>query len=746
MFKYQEEYSWLTNICLNLTDACSLACVYCVPAGTRILGENGVLKNIEDIKIGDAVIGFDEFNEQNKYKKVYSTKVTQIFQHQANELLKITMNDGKQLYITDNHKVLNGRNEWTETKNLQETTGQIMSLGYLPINEDKPDIYNIDYVKGYFTAMWLTGGSHNFYHYDSGNIYAMRLAVKDDEIIERMKQYCDILNFSYIIRDFKISKKENLYKPAIFSEQKESYDFIENMYLQIQNNCNNENYLKGFIAACYDAKGHIDKDRYILSISNVDSIILQTWKTGLEYFNFQVKEDKLQVHTNLPVIRSRLLTKHKKPLEEQVRFFNLFQPAVKRKTFLALEKSCPLQRNNIKQIERVTGDFIVYNIATETRTYFAEGLAVHNCFVEQHPNYMSLEIATSAVLFVLENLEKKKKIDPKARACITYFGGEPTLSWDRVIVPLTSWIREKDFPIDLTITTNGTLLNKQRIQFLKDNNIIPLLSIDGDKETQNYNRPMRNGTSSFDAVSAIIPDLLEAFPNTTFRATIWPETAHLTFENYIFAIEKGFRKVFFMPDCRHPWTKKQANILINELNKIFELMLALFRKQIYPINFSAITSMCKNVLKLFLEEKPQKNISRSVFRCGLGTNSGAIGWDGSIYGCQEQPSKKNNIFYLGNIKTGINKELHIKLLSTYNEKTKSHCEDRSYCSHCVLDPICTGFNCPSSSYDLYKDFQQDSKIHCIWNNHMAQNCIILINTLLSENNELILNYLKRGDK
>ena len=28
-FIYKEEYKYLTNVCLNLTDACNLACRYC---------------------------------------------------------------------------------------------------------------------------------------------------------------------------------------------------------------------------------------------------------------------------------------------------------------------------------------------------------------------------------------------------------------------------------------------------------------------------------------------------------------------------------------------------------------------------------------------------------------------------------------------------------------------------------------------------------------------------------------------
>ena len=111
-------------------------------------------------------------------------------------------------------------------------------------------------------------------------------------------------------------------------------------------------------------------------------------------------------------------------------------------------------------------------------------LACRYCFVEQNPHYMTYEIAEKTVHFILNNLKKKnEKFKTNERCSITYFGGEPTLMWNEIIVPLTTYIRKNNFPIDLTITTNGTLLNKERIQFLKDNNIFPLLSIDGNSNT-----------------------------------------------------------------------------------------------------------------------------------------------------------------------------------------------------------------------------------------------------------------------
>ena len=46
------------------------------------------------------------------------------------------------------------------------------------------------------------------------------------------------------------------------------------------------------------------------------------------------------------------------------------------------------------------------------------------------------------------------------------------------------------------MTTNGTLLNQDRINFLKENEIYLLLSCDGPPEVQDYNRPCRDGSNS----------------------------------------------------------------------------------------------------------------------------------------------------------------------------------------------------------------------------------------------------------
>lgn len=378
-------------------------------------------------------------------------------------------------------------------------------------------------------------------------------------------------------------------------------------------------------------------------------------------------------------------------------------------------------------------------------------LACRYCFVEQHPHYMTLDVAKQAVHFILNNLEKKnKKFGTNEEASIAYFGGEPVLMWDEIIVPLTNYIRTNNYPIKLMITTNGTLLNEERISFLKEQKIYPLLSIDGDKNTQDYNRPCRNhNESSFKLIEPNIPILLKNFPNMCFRATIFPKTASQTFENFIYAVKMGFKNIYMCPDERHFWSEQEKLELKKEVNKIFTYLDFCYSNNIKPIQFSLIDemfiTMVEHDLDILLNRHKKEYISRSIFRCGLGTTTGAIGFDGSIYGCQEQVSKfnKNNIFYIGNLNKGIDCHRHQVLLNTYSKTEKGLNIKKELCTTCLLKNNCQNFGCPSTNLDLFNNFFIKAEIFCLWRQWIFLNCIKLNHKLVEENNLNFKNYFEK---
>lgn len=347
---------------------------------------------------------------------------------------------------------------------------------------------------------------------------------------------------------------------------------------------------------------------------------------------------------------------------------------------------------------------------------------------------MELQTAKDAIDWLVQNKRWKNEHGWKnEKVHLTYFGGEPTLLWDEIIVPLTRYAFET-YPEEVSfgITTNGTLLNEERIKFMAAYHIVPLLSIDGAPYTQNYNRPCHNSDQySFNLIKDNIPILLKYFPETTFRSTIDEHTVNKTFENYIFAQYMGFKNIYMMPNGRTEWDPKNLQILEREFKRIYMYMISWFQKnEIPPINCSCINDSFKRIRELVQKDIPM----RSCVRCGLGTGMGSIGYDGKIYGCQEQNSQEEKShFYLGDIYTGIDPKKHSQFLEEYMNVTAMTCgEHPEYCDSCPLKEICGTLNCPSSSYDLFQSFDKDNYVHCYWFRIMHE-CAVVTLKYLQEN-------------
>ena len=379
-------------------------------------------------------------------------------------------------------------------------------------------------------------------------------------------------------------------------------------------------------------------------------------------------------------------------------------------------------------------------------------LACQYCFVEQHPHYMSLDTAKKAIDYLVYNLLKKEELNllssPDETVGVSFFGGEPTLLWDEIIVPIVKYTQEK-YPklVNFSITTNGTLLSKERIKFLKDNHIIPLLSIDGDKDIQDKNRPCKNGKSSFDLIEPNIKLILDNFPNTVFRATINQSNCKNIFEkSYLFALNQGFTKIFWCPNAREEWSEENLAIFHQEINKMWMFFILCYLDNKKPLHFSKIDDAFIKILRLDIQNYYQDydtlNPVRSAFRCGIGAGSISISYDGKLFACQEQDSRKtNDYFYIGDIDNGINIEKHSQILMDFLQPIKISCNSTQLCNNCFLRPVCVDEICPSVSHDRFNSFFIKPAIDCLVDKWMAENAILAMRILVNEKNELFKEYL-----
>ena len=122
-----------------------------------------------------------------------------------------------------------------------------------------------------------------------------------------------------------------------------------------------------------------------------------------------------------------------------------------------------------------------------------------------------------------------------------------------------------------SLTTNITLLDKEKVDFFKAIDCSPMLSIDGAPETQDFQRPCKNpNLKTSELIEKNIPYILSQFPFVLFRSTIYQPTINKMFENYLYAESLGFKAINFTPDTRaRDWTNKEYNQIKEQLYKIF---------------------------------------------------------------------------------------------------------------------------------------------------------------------------------
>lgn len=365
------------------------------------------------------------------------------------------------------------------------------------------------------------------------------------------------------------------------------------------------------------------------------------------------------------------------------------------------------------------------------------------CFVIQNPNYMSLQVAKDAVDLLIKYNKQLQYDNDVPPACIKLFGGEPLLMWNQVIVPLVEYaLVEKRYRVKFSITTNGTLLTRDKIDFIKRHDIDIMLSMDGDKDTQDSNRPFKNvDLSSFDVLEDKIEMIVKSFPKILMRGTIVPDKANKVFDNIMFAKNCGFRNVGSFINELDDWPDEYMDILRSEVTKYMYYFISEMSKDhlsddfILWQPFDIALHEYKDIKKIISEKRPYQLIG--VKTCGLGLNYIAVNYKGDIFSCHDMVSfgDKNNPYCIGNIYTGIDRDRHIALLSKYiGHQLKS--EEPELCKDCIRRYICNNGFCHARSFVKNGDMTSKTRARCLFNSYLVESagfaCEVLMRT--EENN------------
>jgi uncharacterized protein len=337
---------------------------------------------------------------------------------------------------------------------------------------------------------------------------------------------------------------------------------------------------------------------------------------------------------------------------------------------------------------------------------------------------MSLEIALKGIDYIYSIINNRYKKE----FTISFYGGEPLLNFE-LIKQVVSYSKTKFINWDLkySITTNGTIMNKEIIDFLISNNFSVLISLDGPPQNHNAKRVYPDGSGSFKTVWANILKINETDP-TYFKRKI----SFSVVQSKDLSIIDTFD--FFLKNKLINENSIRFNFVNERKNNYYE------RYTYDPITLKndliAISKRIKKTLKrdkrlkTSIEKELCDTDIKRLFAKEYSLLMGACKFSSRLYldanGKFHICEKMNNRFSIGDVWNGFSYTRMQKILEKYLAIT------RNYCAKCEIKILCS---------PCYVNFAEDGnfkidKEFCKSNKKLILNKLkehVLINEIISNN-------------
>jgi uncharacterized protein len=234
------------------------------------------------------------------------------------------------------------------------------------------------------------------------------------------------------------------------------------------------------------------------------------------------------------------------------------------------------------------------------------------CTLKKEKKYMKSSTIEKAVTFFYPFLQEN--------AYIIFYGGEPLLAFDQ-IKHAVSLLQEKEKTgeksLKFSITTNGSLVNDEILDFFNTHCFNMLLSFDG--QAQEICRKPGSHKRARELIRRINRD---SYPGIEFstNSVFTPVTVNYLSQSLRSIIEMGVTEVRLSLAEDQPWDEAALMVLENELERLKDFLISYYKERgIIPlINFRPSKPGVKGL---------------EVFSCDGGRQRMAIGPGEEIWGC-----------------------------------------------------------------------------------------------------------------
>lgn len=308
-----------------------------------------------------------------------------------------------------------------------------------------------------------------------------------------------------------------------------------------------------------------------------------------------------------------------------------------------------------------------------------------------------------------------------------FFGGEPLLEWEKLqytVEKLEKLTSSKNLKFYKTLTTNGLLLSKDKLNWLNRHNFFLVVSIDGNSIMHNTHRVYPNGEGSFKNVKSAIVKAVEIFRTDRFSTitVVTPQNiSNLSDSIKYLHRELNIKRIRVSIDYFAKWNNDTSDILA-EFNKLKKYILECYHKNI-------------DIYIDIIDDKIRAYIENSCFECNFGEFKIGIAPSGNLYPCERLIGKDTEELAIGNVKYGFNSKALSDIISTRGN-INIECKECAYKSRCINSCGCT-------NYILTGNIALTDATVCFFQKLFIDSADEIANTLYNEKNRLFLNKFYR---
>ncbi|MEI8382655.1 MAG: radical SAM protein [Planctomycetota bacterium] len=300
------------------------------------------------------------------------------------------------------------------------------------------------------------------------------------------------------------------------------------------------------------------------------------------------------------------------------------------------------------------------------------------CFKEKWNEHMEESVAFDTMVWLLHASGPVRDIR------VNFMGGEPLIRF-RLIKKLVPFAKRRAAQMGKSIhfgmTTNGTLVTEEVVEFWRSWGMGFHTSIDGTPDVQDKNRPTTSGRGSSHLVAKAVPKILAYRPGTCARSTVTPESASTLVDSYHYFRSLGYFDIAFVPGGPSHWDAEKIAVFEEQFSKVADLAADEMRSGTY-IRLKGLTDFVEGVRR-----------GRSPVACGAGRALLLIDIHGDIWPCHRWNKGLQDSWRIGSIYQQFN-EARRAILDVADQTALLEQD----CPKCVANQMCSG-GCPAENLE-----------------------------------------------